>query len=81
LIKEKQTPAGNFVKIAPISDYPEDNLRLNGGLFSPNDLNSCFIKAPHRKQTDFSGSYSKSVLFFRIESWQFYRGDVYGKHI
>jgi len=57
-------PAGNFVEIAPISDYPENNLRLNGGFYCPNDLNSCFIKAPHRKQTDFSGSYSKSVLSF-----------------
>ncbi len=57
-------PAGNFVEIAPISDYPEDNMRLNGGVYSPNELNSCLNKVPHRKQTDFSGSYSKSVLSF-----------------
>jgi len=25
-------PAGNLVEIAPISDYPEDNMRLSGGL-------------------------------------------------
>ena len=75
-------PPGNLVEIAPISDYPEDNMRLNGGLEFQNDFNPRLsLNLPYRKQMNFSGSYSKQVLSFRIGSWQFYGGDVYGKYI